>query len=402
MQAVTLNTVNFQDFTHRYHCYPAKFYPPLVRFLIANFADPKYPIADLFAGCGTTLLESKLAGIKSIGVDINPITKVITDAKLNPIVPKVLENKYNALQSQISKFKTQKYLKKNKWETIDILSFWFNSKNLDKAIYLKKEIKKIKNSKIQNFFLCALSNCLKKASIASSSSPKLTRNKNKNSKDLFHLFDLQVAKMISKNKLLYSKLKKENKLYLKSQFHHKDARKSGILSNSVGTIITSPPYAASYEYENLHKLSNSIFFPNQKDQEYIGSYKIKAKKIRKNKSALAYETINNLEKINYKKSQALKNYFNQMWQVLREAKRILVKNGKLILVISDSTICNQKVPTTQIFCEMLNLLDFKIDKMLVHKLDKKQIPFNRDDEGKFTKKSKKQIYKEEFIIVAYK
>ena len=55
-------------FTHDYHRYPAKFIPQIVRKLIEDYAPNSTQIVcGPFGGCGTTLVEAKLLGHKSIG-----------------------------------------------------------------------------------------------------------------------------------------------------------------------------------------------------------------------------------------------------------------------------------------------------------------------------------------------
>ena len=56
-----------EQWTHGYHRYPAKFLPDVVRKIIEDYAQGSTLIADLFAGCGTTLVEAKVHGISSVG-----------------------------------------------------------------------------------------------------------------------------------------------------------------------------------------------------------------------------------------------------------------------------------------------------------------------------------------------
>src|SRR3989338_5074607 len=54
-------------FTHDYHRYPAKFIPQIVQKLIKDYAPNNTQVVlDPFGGCGTTLVEAKLLGHRSI------------------------------------------------------------------------------------------------------------------------------------------------------------------------------------------------------------------------------------------------------------------------------------------------------------------------------------------------
>ncbi|MBU2068430.1 site-specific DNA-methyltransferase, partial [Patescibacteria group bacterium] len=73
--------------THGYHRYPAKFIPQIVSRLIERYTKKGDLVVDPFGGCGTTLVESKVNGRQSIGVDINPVAVLIAKAKKTPIKP---------------------------------------------------------------------------------------------------------------------------------------------------------------------------------------------------------------------------------------------------------------------------------------------------------------------------
>ncbi|MBK9013526.1 MAG: site-specific DNA-methyltransferase [Saprospiraceae bacterium] len=75
------NVRSIEQWTHGYHRYPAKFLPNLVKKIIEEYTQKNDLVADFFAGCGTTLVEAKVHGRKSIGVDINPVAGLITKAK---------------------------------------------------------------------------------------------------------------------------------------------------------------------------------------------------------------------------------------------------------------------------------------------------------------------------------
>lgn len=64
--------------------YRACFKPQLPRFFIDRLTRPGDTVYDPFMGRGTTLLEAALLGRVAIGSDINPLSKVLVEPRLQP------------------------------------------------------------------------------------------------------------------------------------------------------------------------------------------------------------------------------------------------------------------------------------------------------------------------------
>ncbi len=68
--------------THNIHKYKAKFFPRLARSLIGiTSSDYDLPVLDPFCGSGTTNVEARLMGMPSVGFDIDPLSILISRAK---------------------------------------------------------------------------------------------------------------------------------------------------------------------------------------------------------------------------------------------------------------------------------------------------------------------------------
>lgn len=63
--------------------YRGNWSPHIPRNLILNYTKPNDIILDIFAGSGTTLIESKLLNRHAIGIDINPEAIKICQQRLN-------------------------------------------------------------------------------------------------------------------------------------------------------------------------------------------------------------------------------------------------------------------------------------------------------------------------------
>jgi site-specific DNA-methyltransferase (adenine-specific) len=75
-------------------------YPPRVpRRIIERWVGPRVRVLDPFCGSGTTLVEAKLLGRPSIGIDLNPLAVAISRAKLQPVHLQDLADRLTLLAS---------------------------------------------------------------------------------------------------------------------------------------------------------------------------------------------------------------------------------------------------------------------------------------------------------------
>lgn len=89
------------DVTHALHKYPAKFYPELPRYLIKRYSTAGDTVLDPFCGSGTTNVEALLAGRHSIGIDIDPLARLLARVKTTPLEEGALWNAYDKMRATI-------------------------------------------------------------------------------------------------------------------------------------------------------------------------------------------------------------------------------------------------------------------------------------------------------------
>lgn len=402
--------------THSYHRYPAKFIPQIVRKLMDDYVPNKgQVICDIFGGCGTTLVEAKVAGHKSIGFDINPIAKLITQTKITPIRPKTLLNHRDKflIYYENTLFKS--------YEHHPRIDYWFEPGIIQELDRIYLAIKKIKNYKVRRFFLCAFSHNLKNCSKWLMKSIKPTIDKNKifpNPKESFlrHL-DL----MIKKNEKFYAKLVETQNLDVPAKMYRRDStKKLPIKSDSVDLVITSPPYVTSYEYADLHQLSLLWFGddPNNfkkwhrfsKDfisfrRNFIGT----SSKQEKNgdfNSLIANKIVDNLIKIDRPLAVDVANYFLDMKKVFTEMHRILKNEAKACIIIGNTSLRGVEILNAQVAVEQMQAIGFKKVRFIKREVSNKMITPWRDSEtGKFTgmdNPSKIRAYEYEYILIMEK
>jgi len=229
------NVRSTEQWTHGYHRYPAKFLPNLVKKLIEDYTIPTDTVVDFFAGCGTTLVEAKVHGRESIGVDINPVAELITNAKINPIDPKKLEIKFQNLIKKFDDFEPKDY---SKIQLHDRIDYWFSPKHKYKIAFLYEKILSLRDKTAKEFFLVSLSHILKNCSKWLQSSTKPQIDPDKNPTDPFVAFKKHTKQMIKRNEEFYNQLSENNFLQTSCEIRLEDARRTSLQSCSVGAIIT--------------------------------------------------------------------------------------------------------------------------------------------------------------------
>ena len=90
---------NDSDPLHSLCSYLGAFPPSLANYFIKYFTDKNDLVFDPFSGRGTTVLESRILGRKSLGSDLNPIALALSRAKSNYIKKEDVISRINDLQS---------------------------------------------------------------------------------------------------------------------------------------------------------------------------------------------------------------------------------------------------------------------------------------------------------------
>jgi len=400
------NIRSTEQWTHGYHRYPAKFLPNVVKKLIETYAINTGTIADVFAGCGTTLVEAKAHGIKSVGIDINPVAQLITKAKIKPVLPDVMNVEYKKLVTSFSQYDANEC--KN-IELHDRIDYWFRPEEKKKIAFLYGKILSLNQDDVRNFFLVCLSHILKNCSRWLMSGTKPQIDPNKTPAEPFQTFQFHCKKMMAKNHLFYTELEKNNYLDILCEIKLADARETQIRANSIDTIITSPPYVTSYEYADIHQLTaywyEYISNLSEFRKNFIGTF-YSLNQHTNCKSKRAQQIVNDLLKKDDRTAKEVANYFNDMEVVGKEMYRIVKKNGYVCIVIGNTTVKDVKINSAEIFFEILKSAGFKKEDVIKRSIPNKLMPTIRDkNTGRFTKLSNpnsKLVYPDEFIIIVKK
>lgn len=401
--------------THNYHRYPAKFIPNIVEKLIKNYTTQDDIVCDPFGGCGTTLVEAKLLGRRSIGFDINPVAKLITQTKTTAINPKTLSK---ALENfKINLNKTQNFMVSHNPR----IYYWFDEKTIQELDKIYSTIHQFKNYKIRHFFLCAFSHILKNCSRWLMKSIKPTIDKDKHIPSPENIFLCHLQSMIKKNEHFYNTLMNAKHFCVPAKMKLRDSTKRLPLDNeSIDLVIASPPYVISYEYADLHQLS-MIWFKDtvhtfRKWDEVTNSYndfrktfvgsKYKKEKKGDYLSVNAEKIVKRLLQRNKRLAINVSNYFIDMQKSFKEIYRILKKKGKACIIIGNTSLRDVSITNAQVAAEQMQKIGFKKVVYIKREVSNKMVtPWRDIKDGRFTSlrnPNRKRIYEFEYIIIMEK
>src|SRR5574341_350200 len=99
----TFNGASTRELTHCYHDYPARMIPQVAGKLLDTFRADAKLLFDPYCGTGTSLVEGLIRGINVAGTDLNPLARLIAQAKTSTPNAQAVDK----LISKFGKFVTQ-------------------------------------------------------------------------------------------------------------------------------------------------------------------------------------------------------------------------------------------------------------------------------------------------------
>lgn len=405
-------------YSHSYHRYPAKFIPQLVRKVVTEFTKKGDLVCDPFGGCGTTLVESRMLGRNSVGFDINPVAKLITDTKTKAINPKKLieaRAQFLAAYDKYGRNKTPKVAHHKR------IYYWFSRSMVRRLDRIYKAIFVLKDTATRRFFLCAFSHILKNCSCWLMKSIKPTRHPEKVYPNPKEAFLKHLDSMIKKNEVYYKHLKETGQLSTKASMQLKDSTKKLPLKNeSVNLIVTSPPYVTSYEYADLHQLSLLWFGDDKKHFKGWDRYSEEFDSFRKEfmgssfkgtdktdfGSKIAEDIVSRIREKDKGTANSVARYYVDMHSAFREMHRVLKKRAKICVIIGNTELNGVQVLNAEVAAEQLSRLGFQRTSFVKRDVSSKVIaPWRDKNSGKFTSMnnpSKKRVYQYEYVVIMEK
>ena len=383
---------------HNIHSYPAKLIPHIPYYFLNNkqYIPKNGIVGDFFCGSGTVLVEASLAGHESIGMDINPLSVLISKVKTTPLQHKSLESDFLLIRRKIKTLKTPTI------PDFPYRDYWFSDSTSKKLGLIKHALDSVKLTRNNNnFFKLCFSSIIRNCSNADPRiSPPVFSKRMKilyqegRKIDPVKLFEESMIRNSYRLQFLsnFTKLKK-------SKVIQGDSTKINNLRNHLDVVITSPPYIDAQKYMRSSKLElywlgltnpksfikydkNSI---GTEKNNYTIDYDLDGKNLKS-----VYDLIDFINSRNPRRAYVLKKYLVQIENVLLSIRKSLKSSGKLVLVIGNNKMAGTRIPLDACINDISSELGFHLIEKFVDPIRSR---------GYMTKRNKKQLMDSERVLV---
>ncbi len=340
--------------SHSLHPYPAKFPPQLPQKILEEYAIKGQTVLDPFCGSGTTLVEARILGVNAIGVDVNGLSVLLSKVKATPIS----ENQFSIIDYFISDIENETF----KWKfngrpkieikEIEGQAHWFQQNVSEEITFTLNQISKQNDLDVQNFLKIVLSSIIVRISNQESDTRFAAINKN--------IPDCFTLEQFCKRAREYNiRMKEFSELILNGtelKVFNADSRNLDFISDdSIDIIITSPPYANTYDYYLYHKFRKRWLDLDVKFAQYneIGSRR------------------------EYSSLKEKKEKWNEdLIKCFKEMQRVLKLNHYAFIVIGDSVINKELIKIEREISSFAHEIGFKVNDILSSDLSSHSKIFN--------------------------
>ena len=366
--------------THRWHPFPAKFPPQLPAYFIEHLTVPGDVVLDPMFGSGTTILEAVRLRRRGIGCDIDPLARLVAQAKLASFDGlAMLRWGTAALNGARHRFSTQcgrldaVLAERFDPKTRAFVDYWFPPTQQRQLVALLEAIESDTPREAWTVLHMVFSSTI----IAKSGGVSLAR-------DLAHTRPHRVAGKTPKSafdefakrlKLVLASSERRAELGDRARILSVSAENTGLAAESVDLVVTSPPYANNaIDYMRAHKFSLVWLGWKIEDLTDIRArclgHDAKTPRVWSDLPEQCERTIGRLAEVDERKAAALRRYFGEMSAVLAETFRVLKSGKAAVVVVGSSNLRGIDVETHKGLAALGVATGFQLAHIGVRRLDR--------------------------------
>jgi tRNA G10 N-methylase Trm11 len=401
----TFNGSSTRECTHVYHDYPARMIPQVARKLLNIYGKTSKVMYDPYCGTGSTLVEGLIEGMNVFGTDINPLARLIAEAKTDYSL------KPSELSNEIDKFKNTIYSKEGESHIPNVrnIDFWFKNEVITPLGKIRYYIDEIRDMHIQRFFQIAFSETVRESSNTRKSEFKLFR----------YSTDKLQTHFPNPNVLMISKLERNLKGYV--QFNEimnkmKNKPQSKILGlnsvyeipcidlpeNSVDIVVTSPPYGDSHttvaygQYSRLSSEWLSLIERENIDNTLMGGKKIQ--KLPEFPSISLNTAIAQIFDKNPKRALEVASFYSDLLSSIENVTKLLRKDGHVCYVVGNRTVSSVILPTSEAIKDFFEFCGLNYITTHIRNIPNKRMP-SRNSPSNVAGETRSTMLNEHLVVL---
>ena len=365
-----------RSYTHGIHKYPAKFFPELPRWIIRRYSQPGDLILDPFMGSGTTNLEALLLERPSVGVDIDPFSRMLARVKTSPLNVDDL----SAVREQLAALLNDFDINQNQYEIPDFSyrDKWFRPYVLKELAFIKGCIHQLDcDQTMRDFLMIVFSSIIRRVSQADNNCTRTVIRQKLNKQVApnysFQLFLRRLDKNIQGMADL-ANTGKSTSVEIPTEASATDL--SLYPADTFDLALTSPPYLNAVDYPRAHQLELYwLGFVNGSlrdlKSEHVGTEVVSAKEYKSLHLTgidSADAVIQSVYEIEPRRAYIAYKFIQDMMLNLREVHRVLKRGGRYVVVIGSNLVRGHVFESWRYLQDAAPRLGYKIDTWFVSEI----------------------------------
>jgi SAM-dependent methyltransferase len=236
---------------HGFHSYPARMHPLTAARLLGSFCEPGRTVLDPFCGSGTVLVEARLAGARALGRDVNPLAVRLAALKARGVPQKEQKAIVAAarwVEAHVSARRENQARVTHKYDKLD--TDLFEPHVLLELDSIRDGIDRIEPKALREDVELVFSAILTKASRRTGDTGRYLEERRLAPGYVARLLVAKAEELVRNLETYRKRLPAKVPPF---DVRQDDARVLGTVGTAaVDLVITSPPYAATYDYLDHH------------------------------------------------------------------------------------------------------------------------------------------------------
>ena len=352
--------------THWIHWYPAKMFHRIPAEILSASPSPHLTVLDPFCGSGTVLLEAALRGHRAIGIDVNPLARLISRVKTTRLDVRSLSERatYVSRQAQAA----------GSIPGPDRLpAYWFLPGARLALVRTHRAIQEISYLPHRNFLRISLSAIVRRSSLADPSVPPPVRLSEKRAQRASTRYRRHLERALAVTpRTVYeafsarvqSNIMRMSALSNVSGYGHArilndpaEAAMTGLPTQSVDLVITSPPYCGAQKYVRSLKLEMLLLgFRHSQiatvDRRTLGTERITIRQARtrlQTPFSDANSLIQAISEVNLTRALMVAEYVRYLNKFTKECARVLKDGGEAFVTFGTAHVAGMPVAWDALF-----------------------------------------------------